>query len=290
MASLLQTDAAGLNDLASRHKNIYSIAPRCGVFAKTDVQPLLSEGAAREDIAMSIFNSVVIQTISGLACGKPICGKVALLGGPLRFLSELRRCFVETLKLESAVSPPYAHAMVCRGAALYGKSKVLPMPFSFLKKRILHALASASTGISTLARLDPLFDSPESLQQFRERHAKHCVEKLTLDAATGPLFLGIDSGSTTLKLVLLDIDGKLLYSYYHTHQGENLKNTIDALVSLLAEISNKKAFIAGCAVTGYGEHLLKTAIRADIGLVETIAHLRAARFFLPETDFIIVKP
>jgi len=292
MASLLETDAAGLNALAENHKNVYTIAPRCGVFAKADVQPMLSEGVARADIAMSIFNAVVVQTISGLACGKQISGKVAFLGGPLHFLSCLRQCFIDTLKLqpEDVVSPPYAHAIVCRGAAMHGAATCQPMPFSFLMKRFKRAFGPTSVAaqFSTVSRLPPLFSSPEELSAFRKRHAMNKVAKADIGSATGPLFLGIDSGSTTLKLALIDSEGKLLYSHYGIHQGGNLRNAVDSLVTLRAALSTVPgAYIAACAVTGYGEHLLKSAVRADFGLVETTAHLRAARFFQPDTDLLL---
>lgn len=291
MASLLNVEPAELDRLASKHTNIYNISPRCGVFAKTDVQPLLSEGAAREDIAMSILTAVVKQTVSGLACGRPISGKVAFLGGPLHFFHCLRKCFIDTLGLsdDNVVFPPFANSIVCRGAAIDAVNKVKPMPFKFLYKRIAKVFSSASV-LSSLATLPPLFSSEDELKAFRARHAQHTVQKVDLASASGPLFLGMDSGSTTLKMTLIDKAGQLLYSFYEQQQGEHrLVKALEAIMELHVRISELPAFIAAAAVTGYGEHLLKTAIRADVGVVETVAHLRAARFFQPETDCVLVR-
>lgn len=251
---------------------------------------LLSDGASKEDIAMSIFKSVVVQTISGLACGKSIRGRIALLGGPLHFLPCLKQCFVETLQIKDpdVVSPTFAHAMVCRGAALHGSSKVHPMPFEFLIKRVMHALTTPNSALTAVSRLAPLFSSQEELRDFRTRHSEARVKRADISQASGPVFVGIDSGSTTLKLALLNAEGQLLYNFYKPHQGENLRTAVDALLELEAALSTTKAFIAGCAVTGYGEYLLKAAVRADCGVVETIAHLRAAKFFQPDVDFLLV--
>ncbi|KAH3732872.1 2-hydroxyacyl-CoA dehydratase [Pelomyxa schiedti] len=294
MATLLETDAAGLNKLASAHKTIYSIAPRCGVFAKADVQPLLSEGVAREDIAMSILNAVVVQTISGLACGKALSGRILLLGGPMNFLHCLRERFAHTLFEGGAVQvlfPTQAHQVVCGGAAAYSRSRMHPTPLSFICRRVLRLLKSRDfmhTTLSPVATLGPLFQTPEDLNEFRARHSQHVVQRIDINEVTGPLFLGIDSGSTTLKLALITPEGKLVHSYYDVHRGHNLQHAINALTDMLMMLEpHKTTFIAGCGVTGYGENLLKAAFRADVGVVETIAHLRAAQFFQPETDVLL---
>eukprot|EP01105_Mastigella_eilhardi_P014525 TRINITY_DN330_c0_g4_i1.p1 TRINITY_DN330_c0_g4~~TRINITY_DN330_c0_g4_i1.p1 ORF type:complete len:1568 (-),score=424.95 TRINITY_DN330_c0_g4_i1:36-4208(-) len=289
MASLLETDATGLNELALQYKTIHTIASRCGVFAKADVQPLLSEGARKEDVAMSIFQAVVNQTIAGLACGKQITGQVTFLGGPLHFLSGLRQCFVETLHLapENVVPAPHAHAMVCCGAALHGRKRA-PMPLQFLERRLERLAASPDAGAATVSRLQPLFANDEEIAAFRKRHASHTVPRAELAAAAGPLFLGIDSGSTTNKLVLIDDSGRLLDCFYACHQGKNLRNAVDAVIDLLKRVdATPGTFIAGSGVTGYGEGLLQAALRADVGVVETVAHLRAARFFQPDADFVL---
>jgi predicted CoA-substrate-specific enzyme activase len=287
MALLLQTDAAGLNSLAEGNKVIYPIASRCGVFAKTDIQPLLNQGAAKEDIAASIFQAVVNQTISGLACGKPIRGKVAFLGGPLFFLPQLRCRFIETLKLtgDSIIIPENAQYYAAWGCAYLGQSENGGdcQALSDLLQRIqsLHSVG----GYDSYA-LKPLFADEEDLAAFRRRHAQACVRRADIQEAKGSAYLGIDAGSTTTKAVLVDANGALLYSRYESNKGE----PVDICVTILKDIYKhlpQGLKIANAAVTGYGEDLIRAAIRADIGEVETMAHFKAAEEFLPGVEFIL---
>ncbi|HOQ17090.1 MAG TPA: acyl-CoA dehydratase activase-related protein [Defluviitaleaceae bacterium] len=284
MASLLKTDAPGLNELAKNHKTIYPIAARCGVFAKTDVQPLLNEGAAKEDIAASVFQAVVNQTISGLACGKPIRGNVAFLGGPLSFLSELRKRFIETLNLkeDQVFAPENAEYFVALGAAILSK-KQKPVSFKALYKR-LPGLKEAES--HEIQRMRPLFISQEELEAFRKRHEVYRVKRNELSSYTGKCFLGIDAGSTTTKVALIDEEGALLYSHYGSNEGNPLASVIKVLKDLYSKLP-KEATIAYSAVTGYGEALIKAALKVDIGEIETIAHYKAADFFLPGVNFIL---
>jgi len=284
MASLLQTDAAGLNDLAKNYKVIYPIAARCGVFAKTDIQPLINEGAAKEDIAASIFQAVVNQTVSGLACGKPIRGNVAFLGGPLYFLSELRKRFIETLNLTElqVIFPNNSQLFVAIGAALAAKDaeiyefKVLAAKLSTLKEKTSNEIQ----------RLDSLFKDTNEYINFKERHEKNKVKRSSLENYNGNCYLGIDAGSTTTKAALIDEDGALLYSYYGSNEGSPLKSSIKILKDLCSKLPSDAKIINSC-VTGYGEALLKSALKIDIGEIETIAHYKAAEFFLPGVDFIL---
>ncbi len=284
MAVLLKTDAAGLNELAARHKVIYPIAARCGVFAKSDIQPLLNEGAAREDIAASVFQSVVNQTISGLACGKSIRGKVALLGGPLYFLPELRKRFQETLNLrdEDVIFPEEAQFFVAQGAALASKRE-RELYFGELLER-LPGLEQAQA--QEIWRLEPLFTGEEELRAFRERHNSYRVSRRELESFEGDCFLGIDAGSTTTKAALIDNEGKLLYSYYAGNQGSPVQSAVKILKDLYMRLP-PTANIAYSSVTGYGEGLIKTALSLDLGEVETIAHFTAAEFFAPGVNFIL---
>ncbi len=284
MASLLQTDATGLNEYAKNSRIIYPIAARCGVFAKTDIQPLLNEGAAREDIAASVFQSVVNQTISGLACGKPIKGNIAFLGGPLYFLSELRKRFEITLNLkpEQVIFPENSQLFVAIGAALSSKEcKVIS--FKDLKEKLpdLNTIV-----VHEVERLKPLFGSQQELDQFRARHGEHSVSVKSLEDYMGDCFLGIDAGSTTTKAVLIDTDGELLYTHYGSNEGSPLNSSIRILNDIYARISSE-ARIVNSTVTGYGEGLIKAALKVDIGEIETIAHYKAADFFLPGVDFIL---
>jgi predicted CoA-substrate-specific enzyme activase len=285
MASLLQTDATGLNELAKGCKVIYPIAARCGVFAKTDIQPLLNEGAAREDIAASVFQSVVNQTISGLACGKPIRGNVAFLGGPLNFLSELRKRFIETLSLteEQVVFPAHSQLFVAIGAALSSKQEQHTLSFRTLQEKlpVLNQIT-----VHEVERLRPLFADKDELAGFRQRHEANRVKRGNLVEYEGKCFLGIDAGSTTTKVALVDEAGTLLYSHYGSNQGSPLNSTVTVLKDLYGRLP-EKAIIANSAVTGYGEGLLKTALHIDIGEIETIAHYKAADNFLPGVDFIL---
>lgn len=284
MASLLQTDAAGLNEMAKGYKVIHPIAARCGVFAKTDVQPLLNEGALKEDIAASIFQAVVNQTISGLACGKPIRGNVAFIGGPLYFLSELRQRFIETLNLtkDQAIIPDHSQLFVAMGAALESTSEDA-IDFSLVQER-LHLLSTASS--NEVTRHKPLFVDEDDLNQFLERHDKNKVKRNELAHHLGACFLGIDAGSTTTKVALINEVGELLYEYYGSNQGKPLvlaRNILEEIYTKLPE----NAYIANATVTGYGEALLQAALHIDHGEIETIAHYKAADFFLPGVDFIL---
>ncbi|MCT8978133.1 2-hydroxyacyl-CoA dehydratase [Clostridium sp. CX1] len=284
MSSLLQTDAQGLNDLAKGYKVIYPIAARCGVFAKTDIQPLLNEGAAKEDIAASIFQAVVNQTIGGLACGKSIKGNVAFLGGPLYFLSELRKRFIETLKLteKQVIFPRNSQLFVAMGAALASK-KESTISSSALVER-LPKLELVTTG--EVQSLRPLFKDEEELAEFRKRHSRYAVNKKRLEDFEGNCFLGIDAGSTTTKAALVDEVGNLLYSFYGSNEGSPLKSAINILKDLYGRLTSK-AKIVNSAVTGYGEGLIKSGLLVDIGEVETVAHYKAAEFFRPGVDFIL---
>lgn len=284
MASLLQTDAMGLNELAKNYKVIYPIAARCGVFAKTDVQPLLNEGAAKEDIAVSIFQSVVNQTISGLACGKTIKGNVAFLGGPLYFLSELRKRFIETLGLtpDQVIFPENSQLFVAQGAALSSKKEKV-IKFSTLVDRLSNMDDSQDDKVQILR---PLFKDENELNEFKKRHSGHKVERENLEEYKGDCFLGIDAGSTTTKAVLISDDGKLLYSFYGSNNGDPLKSSIRILKDIYNKLP-KNVKIVNSAVTGYGEGLIKSALSVDIGEVETVSHYEAAEFFQPGVDFIL---
>ena len=284
MSSLLNTDTAGLNELAKTYETIYPIASRCGVFAKTDIQPLLNEGARKEDIAASIFQAVVNQTISGLACGRPIKGKVAFLGGPLNYLSELRKRFIETLNLtdDKIIVPENAHLLVATGAALSSlDSKV------YTAKELAEKIENFKTSKYTEGKtLEPLFSSTEEYKAFKERHEYDKVQRNDLKTYTGDAFLGIDAGSTTTKLVLIDNEGALLYSLYENNKGNPLKSVISMLKKLYKEIP-EKVVIRFSGVTGYGEKLIQTGLNVDLSEIETIAHYTAAKKFLPNVNSII---
>ena len=284
MAVLLNTDALGLNDYAKGYEVIYPIASRCGVFAKTDIQPLINDGARKEDIAASIFQAVVNQTISGLACGKPIRGKVAFLGGPLYFLSELRQRFRESLKLseEEVLIPKHSQLFAAIGAALSSdKEKAIS-----LKDFVNQAGVIKDYSEQELGRLKPLFRDKYEYQLFHNRHSQCLVERGSLSEYKGRTYLGIDAGSTTTKVVLIGEENELLYSYYGSNEG----NPLTKLVNILKELYEKlpsEATISKCTVTGYGEAFIKAALHADIGEIETVAHYKAAQHFLPEVDFIL---
>ena len=284
MAVLLNTDAGGLNELAKDYKIIYPIASRCGVFAKTDIQPLINEGADKSDIAASIFQAVVNQTIGGLACGRPIKGKVALLGGPLFFLSELRQRFIETLNLtdEDVIVPDNSQLFVAIGAALLSSDE---------KKDSLKKIVDKVSMISNIKedeakRLEPLFKNKEEYYEFKKRHDRNVIKRRDLTNYKGKAFLGIDAGSTTTKVTLISEDCELLYSYYGSNEGNPL-NKIISIVKDLNDRLPKEVEIVNSAVTGYGEALIKAALHIDIGEIETIAHYKAADFFLPGVDFIL---
>ena len=284
MASLLHTDTAGLNELAKNYNTIYPIASRCGVFAKTDVQPLINEGAAKEDIAVSIFQAVVNQTISGLACGRPIRGNVAFLGGPLNYLSELRKRFIETLHLtdEQIIVPEEAHLLVAKGAAL-DSLHAKPITVEELKQRI-ETLRNSQD--NTTHPLDPLFKDEAEYKAFKERHDKTKVTKRELANFSGDCFLGIDAGSTTTKIVLIDQDANLLYSLYGSNEGNPL-NSVTEMLENLYEVLPESAVIRYSGVTGYGEKLIQTALNVDLNEIETIAHFTAAQKFEPDVTSIV---
>ncbi len=290
MATLLNTDAAGLDELAGSYTTIYPIASRCGVFAKTDVQPLLNEGARREDIAASIFQSVVTQTISGLACGRPIRGHVAFLGGPLKYLPQLRTRFIETLKLtaETAISPENAHLFVASGAALAGaREAVVTLP------EVARRLANlGDMQGSEVVRLAPLFSSPEDYDEFRARHARDTVTKGELDSYRGEAYLGIDAGSTTIKCALVGREGEVLLTRYANNKGDVLGAATRMLEDVYATLPTgpdgaQCVTIGHATVTGYGEGMLLEALRCDSGEIETVAHLRGAQQMLPGVDSIL---
>ena len=294
MAALLETDAPGLNELAKGASTIYPIAARCGVFAKTDIQPLINEGARREDIAASIFQAVVSQTISGLACGKPIRGNVAFLGGPLHFLDQLRQRFILTLKLEgdAIIVPENSQLFVAAGAAFSAETNyccVNPSqtnPFisvSELRKGLTTLVDAEMTEVQ---RLEPLFRNEAELEEFHKRHAEEMAASAPLAQAKGPVFLGLDSGSTTTKAILIDKDGRILWRFYDVNAG----NPVDLAVRVLKDLYKQlpeDVYIARAVSTGYGEALFQAALGVDSGEVETIAHFRAADFFVPGVEFLL---
>ena len=284
MASLLHTDTAGLNELAKNYTTIYPIASRCGVFAKTDIQPLINEGAAKEDIAASIFQAVVNQTISGLACGRPIRGHVAFLGGPLNYLSELRTRFIETLHLkdDEIIVPEEAHLLVAKGAALDSFDTEV-ITTTQLEQKIENLKNSHD---NTSHPLDPLFKTKDEYERFKERHDKAKVERANIENYSGDCYLGIDAGSTTTKIVLIDKDGKLLYSLYGSNEGNPLKSVMNMLKQLY-KILPEKAILRYSGVTGYGEKLIQTALNVDLNEIETIAHYTAAKTFEPDVTSIV---
>ena len=283
MASLLQTDAAGLNEYAKSYKSLYTIAARCGVFAKTDIQPLINEGATKEDLAASIFQAVVNQTISGLACGKPIRGHVAFLGGPLHFLSELKKAFIRTLKLddEHIMNTDNSHLFAAIGSALCTEGKV-----SYSLEEMVGKLVAPIRMEFEVARMDPLFRDQSEYDEFRNRHDRSCVTKSDLSAAKGDLFLGIDAGSTTTKIALVDTEGNLVYSFYSGNDGSPLKTAIRSITEIKEKLPEGARIARSCS-TGYGEALLKSAFLLDDGEVETVAHYTAAAFFDPKVDCIL---
>ena len=286
MAALLQTDAKGLDEEAANYRDIYPIAARCGVFAKTDVQPLINEGATRADLAASIFQAVVNQTISGLACGKPIRGCVAFLGGPLHFLPELKKAFIRTLKLtpENVVDPDNSHLFAAMGGALVADvtAEEGRMTLSSLIERLEEGVAISFE----IKRLDPLFASEQEYAAFCDRHAKAVVGKQELSTYSGDCFLGIDAGSTTTKLALIGADGQLLFSYYANNQGSPIRTAMNAIAAMKEQLPATARIARSCS-TGYGEALLKSAFCLDEGEVETVAHCTAAAFFDPQVDCVL---
>ncbi len=283
MASLLQTDAAGLNEYAKNYKAIYPIAARCGVFAKTDIQPLINEGATKEDLSASIFQAVVNQTISGLACGKPIRGNVAFLGGPLHFLSELKAAFIRTLKLtdEHIIAPEHSHLFAATGSAMNYKEDV-----SFSINEIIDKLSKGVKMDFEVKRMEPLFASEEEYIEFSKRHARHSIKKDRLENYSGNCFLGIDCGSTTTKTAIVGEDGTLLYSFYSSNNGNPLSTTIKSIQEIYSMLPDSAKIAYSCS-TGYGEAHVKAALLLDEGEVETVSHYYAAAFFEPDVDCIL---
>ncbi|MCI9079980.1 MAG: 2-hydroxyacyl-CoA dehydratase [Lachnospiraceae bacterium] len=283
MATLLKTDAEGLNEYAKNYKALYPIAARCGVFAKSDIQPLINEGATKEDLSASIFQAVVNQTISGLACGKPIRGNVAFLGGPLHFLTELEQAFIRTLKLTDSqvIAPAHSHLFAAAGAAMN--------PDKNIQTTLGRLCARLSDKIEIefeVTRLEPLFNSEEEYKKFLDKHSENNVKKGDFNQYSGKLFLGIDAGSTTTKAAVINEDGRLLYSFYSSNNGSPLKTALKAVKEIYSVMPQGSKIVRSCS-TGYGEALLKSALLLDEGEVETVAHYTAAAFFEPDVDCIL---
>ena len=283
MASLLQTDASGLNDYAKSYKAIYPIAARCGVFAKSDIQPLINEGATREDLAASIFQAVVNQTISGLACGKPIRGHVAFLGGPLHFLPELKNAFIRTLRLtdEYIIDPENSHLFAAIGSAMSAEQEA-GVDINDLIERLQKGVSMDHE----VQRLEPLFRNDTEYREFEARHTGHSVKSGDFESYEGKIFLGIDAGSTTTKIALIGEDGQLLYKFYSSNEGSPLTTAIRAIEEIQKRMHPNAEIVYSCS-TGYGEALLKAAFQLDEGEVETISHYYAAAFFEPDVDCIL---
>ena len=284
MAALLSTDALGLNHLAEKGKQIYTIASRCGVFAKTDIQALMNDGASKADIALSIFQAVVNQTIGNLAQGRPIEGRVAFLGGPLHFLPELRRRFIETLKLDAAhvVKVEDGNYFVAMGAALSEES--MEMDVALLERSMARTKEAAEKESRQTDFV--LFENEEEYQSFHARHAGAKVKRGDFSSYEGAVYLGIDAGSTTTKVVAIGENKEILYTSYGSNQGSPLKAVVSRIRDLYRVIPDT-AHIAGVMTTGYGEAIVKAALHADGGEVETFAHLRAAQEFCPEVTFVM---
>lgn len=283
MASLLRTDAAGLDEYAKSYTAIYPIAARCGVFAKSDIQPLINEGATKPDLSASIFQAVVNQTISGLACGKPIRGNVAFLGGPLHFLPELKKAFVRSLNLkeDQVIAPEHSHLFAAIGATMNANPEVL-IELSELYEKL-------SRGIKMdfeVNRMEPLFKNEAEYEAFQKEHSVHTVKKASLKDYEGNCFLGIDAGSTTTKVAVVSEDGSLLYSFYSNNNGSPLKTAIKSMKEIYELLPKNVKIVRSCS-TGYGEALIKSALMLDEGEVETVAHYHAAAFFEPNVDCIL---
>ncbi len=283
MATLLDVTPEELDRLSLNYTRYYPIASRCGVFAKTDIQPLLNQGAKKEDIAISIYQAVVNQTIAGLAQGRKIEGKVLFLGGPLYYCKGLRECFKKTLKLsdENAVFPEYGRFAVGLGAALYAKRTDKAFDIEDIIEKV-----GKARGQSGIDRLEALFDSENEYDKFAARHKMAAVDAIPIEGYEGDAYLGIDCGSTTTKVVLISDDKKILYQYYSSSKG-NPTQIIKEQLEKIYSLCKGKIKICGSAVTGYGEELIKHAFSVDYGIVETIAHYTAAKYFRPDVDFII---
>ena len=283
MATLMNVTVNELDELSLRHEKIYPIASRCGVFAKSDIQPILNQGGRKEDVAASIFQAVVDQTVAGLTQGRELKGKIVFLGGPLHFLMGLRQRFVETLNLDAdhAVFPEDGDCFAAMGAALcssdYGER-------SF--DEVLDRLEKSVDSVGLVDTMPPLFDSQEEYDAFLARHNAMHPPEVDIHTYTGAAWLGIDAGSTTTKIALITADGGLLYTYYHSNLGNPVSIVLEQLKKIY-ELCGDRIQIKGAAVTGYGEDLIKNAFSCDLGLVETVAHYKAAAHFNPDVDFII---
>lgn len=292
MATLLDTDAAGLNDMAKEYQTLYPIASRCGVFAKTDLQPLINDGAAKPDLAASIFTAVATQTIAGLAAGRPIHGTVVFLGGPLFFMSELRAAFGRALdgKVDEFITPPDAHLYVAYGSALIAGEPDALDENQRMEPRtcadIIDALHELENMPSNTQVMPPLFATQADRDAFDERHHREHVHIGTLDGATGPHFLGIDAGSTTIKATLVNDDREIVWSSYATNDGSPLTAAIE-IVRRIQRALPQGAWIARSCATGYGEGLITTGLHLDEGVVETIAHYRGAEMISPGVTAVI---
>ena len=284
MATLLNVSVDELDELSLKHEKIYPIASRCGVFAKSDIQPILNQGGRKEDVAASIFQAVVDQTVAGLTQGRELTGKIVFLGGPLHFLMGLRERFVDTLKLDSehAIFPEDGDCFAAIGAALCTEDSAHLRSY----EELLDLLEHAATNASPVDTMPPLFTDPADYEAFAARHSAMTVPTVDLSGYTGDAYLGIDAGSTTTKMVLIDPDCNILYAFYHSNQGNPVSIVRPQLQEIYAQCGDRVT-IRGAAVTGYGEDLIKNAFSCDLGLVETVAHLNAARHFTPDVDFII---
>ncbi len=283
MATLLNTDSAGINVLARNYHKIYAIASRCGVFAKTDIQPLLNQGARKEDVAASIYQAIVNQTVAGLAQGKTIKGRVCFLGGPLTFSEQLRNRFVNFLELneDEIIVPDNGEVFVAYGCALEAKGN--PTTVADIISKIEHGEKNKK---SSIKKHKNLFETDEEYTEFKNRHDKEKVESINIETYEGDAYLGIDAGSTTTKMMLLSDQNEILWQFYSSNKGNPLETIKEQLIELL-KITDKKINIAGAVSTGYGEQLIKHAFELDHGEVETICHFEAAKFFKPNVDFII---
>lgn len=276
MATLLNVKLEDMDELAKQYEKTYTIASRCGVFAKTDIQPLLNQGARKSDIAESIFNAVVSQTVAGLAQGREIEGQIVYLGGPLTFMSELRNCFDKTLNTKG-ICPENSLYYVASGAALCAEEKI---DFDKVIDQVKNYRGSGNFAFNP-----PLFKDEQEYNDFITRHAKADVNQKELKGYSGKAYIGMDAGSTTVKGVVLNEDGELLYSKYLPSKG----NPVDIIKAFLEEVYtiNPQINVASSAVTGYGEEIIKNAFDVDYGVVETIAHFTAAKYFMPDVEFII---
>ncbi len=282
MASLLQTDAPGLNQLAQKHEKVYPIAGRCGVFAKTDVQPLINQGADRADIAYSIYNAVVKQTLSGLSQGRIIKGNVAFLGGPLTFSDQLRNSFIENLDLdpENVILPENSEVYVAIGTALLAKKTQSLSHIQILAQDL------EANMIVEVKRMEALFKNEQEFEQFKTRHEANSVDQIELKDAGSDLYVGIDAGSTTIKMAVINDKQQLVYTAYQSNMGNPLEEAIKLLDKLYTDMNDDQRIVSSC-VTGYGEELIQNALGVTYGEVETVAHFTASKFFNPDVNFIL---